>query len=52
MIMKIPNDPDKIDQELNDKNNDGNQIFKSKNQKSPFASNNQPKKQNNEPENH
>ena len=50
--MKIPNDPDKIDQELNDKNNDGNQIFKSKNQKSPFDSNNQPKKQNNEPENH
>lgn len=50
--MKIPNDPDKIDQELNDKNNDGNQIFKSKNQKSPFDSNNRPKKPNNEPENH
>lgn len=47
--MKISNDPDKIDQELND---DGNQIFKSKNQKSPFDSNNRPKKPNNEPENH
>ena len=47
--MKIPNDPDKIDEELND---DGNQIFKSKNQKSPFDSNKKPKMHNNEPENH
>src|SRR5699024_5232482 len=47
--MKIPNDPDKIDEELND---DGNQMYKSKNQKSPFDSNNRPKKPNNEPENH
>lgn len=47
--MKIPNDPHKIDEELND---DGNQIFKSKNQKSPFDNKNQSKKPSNEPENH
>ena len=49
MIMKIPNDPHKIDEELND---DGNQIFKSKNQKAPFDNKNRPKKPSNESENH